>query len=329
MLQDVGVFGIVKVDLVSDESLFCSMSARCSPKQYRTTYLMDGDTSTHCGQDAANVVCAEGLGVECTGEVPHPQIGYDLVHRHSVIAWIAENNGVGAQGQRKMESSIVAVVVVGSGGYEQAANMVGAHGSRTDIVELAYNQLPHPFLQRQLSPLHLIPPLTSPIVPYDKQCHERPNGATDGARRPPKGASVSVCYLFDTDIVDDIFNHELDRLVVLHASQPPSSEERRNSPNFSRNAPRSFGRTTRNRSALSPLSATRCWLLRRGRHPRHPRRTQWTDRNWKLSAPNDLYSFANAPIENERGYHGTRSAHSGTRSGHWFRWNLPIGMKRG
>ena len=95
VLQDVGVSGIVEVDLVSDEGLFCSMSGGCSPKQHRMAYLVDRDTSAHRGQDASDVVRAKGLGVECTREIPNPQMGHDLVHRHSVVVWMANYGGAG------------------------------------------------------------------------------------------------------------------------------------------------------------------------------------------------------------------------------------------
>ena len=48
----------------------------------RGTDLMDRDAAAHGGEDAADVVRAEGVCVERTGEVADPEIGDDLVHRH-------------------------------------------------------------------------------------------------------------------------------------------------------------------------------------------------------------------------------------------------------
>lgn len=272
-MQDVGVSGIVEVDLVSDEGLFCSMSGGCSPKQHRMAYLVNGDTSTHRGQDASDVVRAKGLGVECTREIPNPQMGHDLVHRHSVVSvwWAITGPEYTVRRWGGMKSSSWSW---GSGTKgSQATKTTGACNclAQTSIVRVTV-------LLRRLPQFHLVQhSLRSSLIVskglHDHHAHERSTtSTTNRAGWRPKGTSVCTCHLFRTDIADDVLNNGSNRPVIPHVSQPHLFEEHTDSPNFSTNEPQCFGRSMRNRYALLPLSATRCWPFHWGRCPEDSRR---------------------------------------------------------
>ena len=87
VLQDVRSLCVVDVDLVADEGLLQYVKGRTRSRRAGGTDLVDGDAAAHGGEDAADVVRAEILGIERAGKVSDPEIWQDLVHRHGGRPW--------------------------------------------------------------------------------------------------------------------------------------------------------------------------------------------------------------------------------------------------
>ena len=81
-----------------------------------------------------------------------------------------------------------------------------------------------------------------------------------------------MCHLFPTNITDDVLNNGTHRPLIPHVSLPHLLEEHTNSPNFSTNELRSFGRSMRSGYVLLLPSATRCWPFHWDRCPEDSRR---------------------------------------------------------